>query len=36
VDGAAVFKQQKTRKKVEDDNTLQIAQEFRRWLSEHA
>jgi type I restriction enzyme M protein len=35
VDGRPVFKQQKTRKKVEDDNTLQIAQEFRRWLSEH-
>lgn len=35
VDGRPVFKRQRTQKKVEDDNTLQIAQEFRRWLSEH-
>jgi type I restriction enzyme M protein len=32
-DGKAVYTRQLTRRKVEDDNTLQIAQEFRRWLS---
>lgn len=34
VDGKPVYKRQKTLCKVIDDNTLQIAQEFRRWLSE--
>jgi type I restriction enzyme M protein len=29
-----VYRTQTTRRKVLDDNTLQIAQEFRRWLSE--
>ncbi|HTS19652.1 MAG TPA: N-6 DNA methylase [Verrucomicrobiae bacterium] len=33
-DGMIVFINQKTRKKVTDDNTLQIAQAFREWLSE--
>jgi type I restriction enzyme M protein len=33
-DGTPVYRTQTTRRKVEDDNTLQIAQEFRRWLSE--
>lgn len=33
-DGVPVLKKQKTRRKVVDDNTLQIAQEFRTWLSE--
>lgn len=32
-DGRPIYRRQKTLKKVEDDNTLQIAQEFRRWLS---
>lgn len=32
--GIPVLRNQKTRKKVLDDNTQQIAQEFRRWLSE--
>jgi type I restriction enzyme M protein len=32
--GTPVYRKQKTRRKVLDDNTLQIAQEFRRWLSE--
>jgi type I restriction enzyme M protein len=32
--GTPVYRQQKTRRKILDDNTLQIAQEFRRWLSE--
>jgi type I restriction enzyme M protein len=32
--GTPVYRTQATRKKVLDDNTLQIAQEFRRWLSE--
>jgi len=32
--GIPVLRHQKTRKKVLDDNTQQIAQEFRRWLSE--
>ena len=34
VGGRPVYKRQRTRRKVVDDNTLQIAQEFRRWLSE--
>ena len=29
-----VYRKQTTRRKVVDDNTLQIGQEFRRWLSE--
>lgn len=33
-DGTPVYKKQTTQRKVTDDNTLQIAQEFRRWLSE--
>jgi type I restriction enzyme M protein len=33
-DGQPVIRHQTTRKKVVDDNTLQIAQAFRRWLSE--
>lgn len=33
-DGIPVYRKQTTRRKVIDDNTLQIAQEFRRWLSE--
>ncbi|MCW5669765.1 MAG: N-6 DNA methylase [Hydrogenophaga sp.] len=33
-DGQLVYKSQKTLTKVVDDNTLQIAQEFRKWLSE--
>jgi type I restriction enzyme M protein len=33
-DGRPVYKKQKTLRKVVDDNTLQIAQEFRKWLSE--
>lgn len=33
-DGHPVYKKQKTQKKVVDDNTLQIAQAFRAWLSE--
>ena len=33
-DGQPVYKKQKTQKKVIDDNTLQIAQAFRSWLSE--
>lgn len=32
--GIPVLRHQKTRKKVLDDNTQQLAQEFRRWLSE--
>jgi type I restriction enzyme M protein len=31
--GVPVYRHQKTRKKVLDDNTLQIAEEFRKWLS---
>lgn len=34
VEGKPVYKMQKTLKKVVDDNTLQIAQAFRKWLSE--
>ena len=33
-DGTPVYSKQLTRRKVLDDNTLQIAQEFRKWLSE--
>jgi type I restriction enzyme M protein len=33
-DGRPVYKNQRTRKKVVDDNTLQIAFAFRQWLSE--
>lgn len=33
-DGRLVYQTQKTLTKVVDDNTLQIAQEFRKWLSE--
>ncbi|PEH85328.1 N-6 DNA methylase [Burkholderia gladioli] len=32
--GKPTYRRQKTLKKVVDDNTLQIAQEFRKWLSE--
>jgi type I restriction enzyme M protein len=32
--GKPVYKKQRTRRKVIDDNTLQIAQAFRTWLSE--
>ena len=32
--GTLVYQRQTTRKKVVDDNTIQIAQEFRRWLLE--
>ena len=32
--GAPTYQKQTTRRKVVDDNTLQIAQEFRKWLSE--
>ncbi len=33
-DGTPIYRKQTTRRKVLDDNTLQIAQAFRRWLSE--
>jgi len=33
VDDTPVYRRQTTRRKVVDDNTQQIAQEFRRWLS---
>lgn len=33
-DGTPVYRTQTTRRKVVDDNTLQIAQQFRQWLSE--
>lgn len=32
--GTPAYRQQTNRRKVVDDNTLQIAQEFRKWLSE--
>lgn len=32
--GRPTYGRQTTRRKVIDDNTIQIAQEFRRWLSE--
>ena len=31
--GTHKYERKTTRKKVADDNTIQIAQEFRRWLS---
>jgi type I restriction enzyme M protein len=34
VDGKPVYKKQKSQRKVADDNTIQIAQAFRKWLSE--
>jgi len=34
VDGVPTYKPQKTMRKVIDDNTLQIAEAFREWLSE--
>ena len=34
VDGIPTYKKQKSQRKVTDDNTLQIAQAFRTWLSE--
>ncbi len=36
VDGRKVHKTHRTKRKVRDDNTMQIAQAFREWLSEHA
>lgn len=33
-DGKPIYKKQKNLRKVADDNTLQIAQAFRKWLSE--
>ncbi|OYY95918.1 MAG: N-6 DNA methylase [Hydrogenophilales bacterium 28-61-23] len=33
-DGKPIYTKQKTLRKVADDNTLQIAQAFRKWLSE--
>jgi type I restriction enzyme M protein len=33
-DGTPIYQRQTTRRKVVDDNTIQIAQEFRKWLSE--
>lgn len=33
-DGTQIYRKQTARRKIVDDNTLQIAQEFRRWLSE--
>lgn len=33
-DGTPTYQRQTTRRKVADDNTIQIAQEFLRWLSE--
>jgi len=34
VDGVAVYRREKRARKVIDDNTLQIAQEFQKWLVE--
>jgi type I restriction enzyme M protein len=34
VDGRPTYRKQTTQKKVRDDNTPQIAQEFRKWLQE--
>ena len=34
VDGRPIYTLQKVQKKVLDDNTLQVAQAFRKWLSE--
>jgi type I restriction enzyme M protein len=33
-EGVPIYQRQTTRRKVADDNTLQISQEFRQWLSE--
>ena len=33
-DGTPIYQRQTTRRKVVDDNTIQIAQEFRKWLCE--
>jgi type I restriction enzyme M protein len=33
-EGKPVYRKQKTQRKIVDDNTQQIAQEFRRWLTE--
>jgi type I restriction enzyme M protein len=33
-DGMPIYQRQLTRRKVADDNTMQIAQEFRKWLPE--
>ncbi|KRC02407.1 hypothetical protein ASE26_20390 [Duganella sp. Root198D2] len=33
-DGSPVYKKQRTQRKVVDDNTLQIAQAFQKWLNE--
>jgi type I restriction enzyme M protein len=33
-DGRPIYRKQKTRKKVVDDNTIQIATTFRQWLAE--
>jgi len=33
-DGTPIYQRQTTRRKVADDNTIQLAQEFRRWLFE--
>jgi type I restriction enzyme M protein len=33
-DGKPIYRKQKTQRKIVDDNTQQIAQEFRRWLIE--
>jgi type I restriction enzyme M protein len=33
-DGRPIYRNQQTRKKVIDDNTLQITQAFRQWLTE--
>jgi type I restriction enzyme M protein len=34
MEGRPIYRRQKVLKKVEDDNTLQLAKEFRRWLAE--
>lgn len=34
VEGKLVYRRQKSRQKIVDDNTLQIAHEFRQWLSD--
>jgi type I restriction enzyme M protein len=34
IDGTPVYKRERRTRKVVDDNTRQVAQEFRRWLSE--
>jgi type I restriction enzyme M protein len=35
-DGLPVYRREKRQRKVVDDNTLQIAQQFQRWLSEQS